>query len=569
MHQISGTRMKQRDKIVLTALFSGIVVFLIYLPALFNGFVNWDDSIYVHENYGIHKIGANFLQWAFSTTIGGNWHPLTIISLAIDYQVWGLNPFGYHLVNNLLHALNASLFTLLVIILYKKILPETSTGNLLLGGLLASFLWGLHPQRVESVAWISERKDVLSTFFYLLSLITYTKFRVANSKSAYAITLVLFLFALMSKAMAISLPVVMIIIDFIWIDDEKKFKVSIFNKIPFFLIACLIAFLTIWTQTQAGAVTSESFDMSFRILNAIRSYGFYIYKMFIPVGLAPYYPLMPDISLKVVVLSSGLLLAVSAATIWAYAKGNRFFLAAWVCFLITLAPVSGIIQVGTQAAADRYTYLPSLPLFMAIGIGSIHSLQKWVKIRTIAFAFLIVANLTFSFLTIKQIGIWKDAIALWEHEIKHYPVVFAYLNRAPILYNLKRYKEAIEDYSIALDSLEDKNLLSNTYVRRGLAFQAIGAFQQAKNDYSAAISFNPRNIGAYNNRANIYKKHFEYGLAVRDYQSAISIGGDNPVIYFNLGRTYLDMGDTANGTVMIEKASNMGLQAAKDFLKEP
>lgn len=560
--------MTQRYKIVLTSLFSGIVVFLIYIPALFNGFVNWDDSSYVYENYGIHNIGVDFLGWVFSTPIAGNWHPLTIISLAVDYQIWGLNPFGYHLGNNLLHALNTTLFALLVIILHKKISPGANTLSLLLGGLLASLLWGLHPQRVESVAWISERKDVLSTFFYLLSLITYIRFKTSNSKPAYIVALIFFLFALMSKPMAISLPIVIIIIDFVLSTDQKRFGViQILNKIPFFLTASLIAFLTIWTQKESGAVVIGVLDLQLRILNAIRSYGFYLYKMAIPAGLAPYYPLMPDISLREVVLSAGLLLMVSATTAWALVKGNKLLLSAWACFLITLIPVIGIIQVGTQAAADRYTYLPSLPLFMAIGIGSAHIFSKWGKFKNIAIAVIICSNLALSFLTVKQIGIWKDAITLWGHEIKYYPVVFAYRNRAPILYGSKRYKEAIDDYSIILGSIKDKNIASVIYVQRGLAFQATGELEQAKNDYSAAIALNPENISAYNNKANIHKSLGEYDRAVQDFQSAINVGGDNAAVYFNLGRTYLDMGDIGNGMLLIKKADAMGLQAARDFLK--
>lgn len=559
-------RMTQRHKIVLTALFSGLVVFLVYLPALSNGFVNWDDSLYVHENYGIHRIGPGFLKWVFSTPIGGNWHPLTIISLAIDYRVWGLNPFGYHLVNNLLHALNTSLFTLLVIIIYKRISPGTGTRILLIGGLLASFLWGLHPQRVESVAWVSERKDVLSTLFYLASLITYIKFRDARSKPVYILALAFFLFALMSKAMAISLPIVMILTDLVLDYDNRRARALIINKIPFFLAAGLTALLTVWSQTEIGAVTTSAFGLSLRILNAVRSCGFYIYKMFVPTGLAPYYPFMSDIPLKEVVLSSGLLLTASAASIWAFMKGNRYFLAAWLYFIITLAPVIGIIQVGSQSAADRYTYLPSLSLFMAVGVGLAHVLQERAKARKIISVFSIIVTLTFSFLTVKQIGIWKDAITLWSHEIKHYPVVFAYMYRAPLYYNTGRYKEAVEDYSIILGSLKDRNALSEMHMQRGRAFQAMGEFRQAEDDYSTAISLNPRNVSAYNNRANVYKRLGEYGLAIRDFQDAISSGGDNPAVYFNLGKTYLEMGDTATGMLMIEKADTMGLQAARDFL---
>src|SRR3972149_9005477 len=328
MHQISGTRMKQRDKIVLTALFSGIVVFLIYLPALFNGFVNWDDSIYVHENYGIHKIGANFLQWAFSTTIGGNWHPLTIISLAIDYHVWGLNPFGYHLVNNLLHALNASLFTLLVIILYKKILPETSTGNLLLGGLLASFLWGLHPQRVESVAWISERKDVLRAFFYLLSVIAYTGYLSKGSRPAYIWSLALFALALMSKPMAVSLPFVLILID-LWMKRTGPGKILI-EKMPFFAIAALAALLALSAQGSVGAFPDSALlSLPLRILNSVRAYGFYLYNLIIPTGLVPYYPLFPDFPMTGALISLLALLAVTALCALAYFKKIRAPLFAW------------------------------------------------------------------------------------------------------------------------------------------------------------------------------------------------------------------------------------------------
>src|SRR3972149_10312374 len=278
-------------KIWLASFAAGVVVFLFYLPSLNAGFVNFDDSIYVHENHIMRQSGLEFLKQVFFESETGMWHPLTIISLAVDYRIWGLNPFGYHLINSVLHALNVSLLAFLSIKLFSISIPDKNK-RFIFAGVAAALLWGLHPQRVESVAWISERKDVLFAFFFLLSVIAYVRFTESLSRWAYVGARVLFGLSLMSKPMAVSLPLVLLLYD-LW-SKRGGLKRLLLEKAPFIALAAIASVIAVMSQASEGAVVgTEMLGGEPRALNAIRAYGFYLYKMAVPTGPAPYYPLFP------------------------------------------------------------------------------------------------------------------------------------------------------------------------------------------------------------------------------------------------------------------------------------
>ncbi len=543
---------------------AGAVVFLFYLPCLNADFVNFDDSVYVHDN-GIIQGTVPFLKSVFSSQVAGIWHPLTVISLAIDFRLWGLDPFGYHLTSIIFHALNAALLAFLSIRIFTSRMLPGNGWLVAAAGFATALLWGLHPQRVESVAWISERKDVLFAFFFLLSAIAYVRYTESLSRRAYISSVVLFGLSLMSKPMAVSLPIVLLLYD-IW-SGRVGFKRLCLEKAPFIALALAASAVAILSQASEGAVVgAEMLGAAPRALNAIRAYGFYIYKLFIPAGLAPYYPLFPDFALTEALASLALLLAITGTCAIAYLKAIRAPLFAWAFYLVTLLPVIGIIQLGGQAAADRYTYMPVMPFFMLAGFGLSWAAGASKAVSAMAAAILLAASAALGTLTLYQINVWKDSYSLWSHEIRHYPVVFAYRNRAAWLHKAGRYEEAIDDYSIIIANARTREELAEFYSKRGQAFRRLSDNTAAIEDFTKALSIDPADATVLNNRGNALTSIGEYGRAVEDFRSAITIEPGNAYLHYNLGHTAILMGDGVEGRKHISIAGGLGLREARDFL---
>ncbi|HWR58483.1 MAG TPA: hypothetical protein VN328_06315, partial [Thermodesulfovibrionales bacterium] len=360
-------------KIWSTALFVAAVTLVVYLPALSNQFVNWDDDLYVYENPHIRSLDAGFIKWMFQFNVY-NWHPLTLLSHAIDYRIWKLNPMGHHLTNIVLHSMNTFLLGLLTVhlVLCRKgeALVKTDGGLLrkaLITGGITALLFGIHPVHVESVAWVSERKDVLSAFFVLLTLMCYVKYVAAqgtDKRSSYYIgSLIFFILALMSKPMAVTLPAILMILD---VYPFQRFhlkgnilsqKMVLIEKVPFVFFSLASSVLTVIAQHEGGAVKPVGqYLFSNRLVMAVKGLYFYLEKMVLPVGLSPFYPYPTrDISFLNPAYFIPLLLVVmiSMMCVWAWKRGKKIFAAAWVYYVVTLLPILGIIQVGGQAAADR------------------------------------------------------------------------------------------------------------------------------------------------------------------------------------------------------------------------
>jgi hypothetical protein len=367
---------------------------------------------------------------------------------ALDYSFWGLDPRGHHLTSIIFHTFNTLLVFILVVQLLgcgragKTGIPNGFTGpdkKALIAGIVTALVFGIHPVHVESVAWISERKDVLSVFFFLLSVLAYLKYTSSrNSKRSisYGACLLLFTMALMSKPMAVTLPVVLLILDYYPLGRMslegglKGAKWSLLEKVPFFVLSLLSSLITIWAQHTGGALTTlEAYPLKVRILVALRAYAFYIYKMVLPIDLAPFYPYPRSIDFFAIefLVSFILLIVITTLCLWSV-KRYKLFSAIWLYYLITLIPVIGIVQVGEQAAADRYTYLPSLGPFLLAGLGAgiVFEISSKKLYRTAIIATLVVLSGILVNKTVKQTAIWQDSITLWSYEIKLFP------NRVPI-----------------------------------------------------------------------------------------------------------------------------------------
>lgn len=604
-----------KKKIILIALSLVFITFFVYLPALQNGFVNWDDPEYVYENRNIQKINFRFLEWTLSAVVAALWHPLTLFSLAIDYAFWGHNPVGYHLTNNIFHTLN----TLLVFILVMKIFSlhealrtiekgrQISNSNMpIISAFVTALLFGIHPLHVESIAWVSERKDLLCAFFFLLTLLAYLGYAAADTKRKkvgyYLLCLVLFIFALMSKPMAVSLPMVLLILDFFPLGRLTK-KEKLWNlreiaieKVPFFLLSLFASLSTIWAhQAHKLLQGQDAFPFKLRIFNAIQAFIFYLVKMALPFNLAPYYPFPVKINSFIFPL-----LALLAITLFSLLilKRSKLFFSVWLYYIITLIPVIGIIKVGGHAMADRYMYLPSIGPFLLVGLGIGTMLERSKKLyRILIFVVLAFLSALLIDKTLKQIAVWRDSVTLWSYQVKIFPqTALAYVNRGIAFSNTGSYYEAIKDYTTAVKlSLQDWSAYynrgiayrglgdnekaikdytaaiklnpqnENIYYNRGIAYGNLGNYEKAIEDYTAAIKLNPQDVRPYNNRATAYSILGSFQQAIADLKKAISLKPEDGRPYFNLGLVYLQTGDTESAKVYLNKAASLGLEQAKGY----
>ena len=574
-----------------------LVSCLVYLPALRNEFVYWDDNLYIFENPYIRSLDAAFFRWAFFGFHICNWHPLTWVSHALDYAVWGMNPLGHHLTNIMLHAVNTALVVLLVLQLIEVVGERSGQsgraaflngrGALIAAG-VTGLLFGIHPVHVESVAWVSERKDLLCALFFLASLILYAHYAggvrgqaPAGIRAAlfadrrYLAALGLFLLALLSKPMAVSLPVVLLILDwypFGRIQSVRTAWTAIIEKLPFFVLTLASSVLTILAQRAGGAIApSESVPLSLRMLVAAKSLIAYIGKMIVPLNLIPFYPYPKAVFFTSFeyLLAVAVVIGITTACVIA-AKKQRAWLTAWAYYVVTLLPVLGIIQVGGQAMADRYTYLPSLGPFLMVGLAAAALLEKTGMIKqksAIVLCSIPALFILFSLssVTIRQINVWKTSMDLWNDVIKKESseVPLAYYNRGQVFMNSGLFENAINDYSMAL-TLNPK--YQEAFYNRGLAFEKSGQLDRAVKDYERAISLNPSNYQAFNNRGVLYGEARSFDLAIDFFTRALSINPDYPDAYFNRGITYSLTGRRDDALADLNKALELNPRFAAAYL---
>jgi protein O-mannosyl-transferase len=543
------------------------------------GFINLDDNIYVYENAYVQSgLNWNSIEQAFSFELvekSGNWHPLTWLSLMLDYKIFGLNPHGYHLINLLIHVMNTILLFLILRRMTRKLWPSA----------FVTALFAIHPLHVESVAWIAERKDVLSTFFWMLTMGAYSYYAEHQGFRRYCFVLLFFILGLMAKPMLVTLPLVLLLLDY-WplgrfgeikpdhkirkelfqsvnsdirkkksknkqalkqtlelkkpADPEYKWSLIyplIWEKVPLFILAILSSIVTYIAQQKGGFVQSiEAIPLSVRIGNALIAYSAYIGKMIWPRNLAVFYP-HRGVPVTWQVLGSVFILITITLVVICRTKRSPYLATGWLWYIGTLVPVIGIIQVGAQAMADRYTYIPLIGLFIIVAWGAPELLKKWNHWKEILWTLSILSILCLSIIAWTQVGYWQNNITLYDHTLKVTGNNWLIYNNRGFAYdNLGNHKQAIEDYDRAI---EIDPGYADAYYNRGLAYNSLHNYKQAIEDYDRAIDINPGDADAYYNRGLAYNGLGKYRQAIEDYGRAINIKPDFANAYYNRGVVYL------------------------------
>jgi len=553
----------QRNWKLVVSLVIAAVTFFLYLPALQNDFVNWDDGSYVYENVFIRSLDTKLLRTAFFEFHVSNWHPLTWLSHALDYSIWGLDPLGHHLTNNILHAINALVVVFVVVGLMGSSKKSETLGrpaesfkndrSILITGAATGLLFGIHPLHVESVAWVSERKDLLCAFFFLLCVMSYLAYATHKTYKIYLLSLTCLILALLSKPMAVTLPVVLLILDYYpleRIQSLRTLKTSLVEKLPFIALSLASSIVTILAQKSGGAIApAEALPLSSRAIVAVRSLIRYLWKMIVPLNLAPYYPYPENVSLLSLKSLFPIVFVIGFTVAFVMlARRNKLFISVWGYYVITLLPVLGIIQVGGQSMADRYSYLPSLGPFLIAGLATARIYEKisWAKhgrtILQIIGGFAAIAVLfALSHATRRQIALWQNSLVLWSYVVEKEPgrIPLAHNNFGVALRDSGQINEAIDQYQIASrlkpDDWEPHNNLGNGYLSKG-------NWEMAIHHYQMASRLRPDDPTIHNNlgAAYLYKGMTEE--AIKEYETALRLKPDYPDAYFNLGSVYLNKG---------------------------
>lgn len=567
-----------------------------YSPALKYPFVNYDDVDYVTENPHVQQgLTLSTLSWAITSTAVGNWHPLTWISHALDCQFFGLDPAGHHFTSLLLHAANAVLLFLFL---------QRATGR---AGrsLVVAALFALHPINVESVAWVAERKTVLSMFFLLLTLAAYGWYARKPKIGTYVGVFALFLLALAAKPMVVTLPFALLLIDFWplqrvehWLTPSRAFPAPQFSlrhlileKLPLLGLSIFSSVVTMLAQRPA-LKTMDAVPFGERVANAIFSYVMYVWKAFWPLHLSVFYsPRGSRLAAWQIALSLMFLVIVSALVWWA--RSHPYLLIGWLWFLGTLVPMIGLVQAGEQGMADRYAYLPFLGIFALVtwGCADLFIHQKiHVRAQVAAVGAVLLA---LSILTWRQVHTWKSSFALWSHSLQvtsenyvaedfvgaslladafqatgqscvddalvHFENAvrinphdsLGHLNLGFCRQTRGRLREAVAEYELALQFARNKYLKTRACINLGAAYDSLGYLATSRGYFVQSLKIHPGDPDALQALAklDLEEKVMQLSKSVDDHPRAMN--------YLQLGRMQEELGRIADARVSYQRALNI------------
>jgi tetratricopeptide (TPR) repeat protein len=562
-----------------------VVTLAIYGQVIRHQFINLDDANYITENSMVTRgLSLRSIVWAFTTFYASNWHPLTWISHMIDCQLFGLNAGGHLLVNALIHSVNAALvFWLLLRATSTPARNASLPSNAVAtegwlsdaGGrwpsAIVATLFALHPLHVESVAWAAERKDTLSTLFGLLSLIAYVRYARSPSWKHYTLVALALALGLMAKPMLVTWPFLMLLLDYWPLGRferaEGKIQWStarhlVFEKLPLLILVALSAMITYLAQSRGGAVrTFVDAPIWLRLTNGLLAYAKYIWRTFWPHDLALYYPYPSVFNVSHLIGAAGLLLALTA---FCFVERTRrpYLIVGWLWFLGTLVPVIGIIQVGGQAMADRYHYIPSIGLFTALvfGITDLATGRPFLSKAAMAAAVAALAILATS--TFRQLELWRDTFTLFEHSLRIAPD-----RNIPIQYNLglafadiSKYDEAIAHFEKALEV--DPNFVLGL-LNMGVTRQKQGRITEAMGFYKRAVEINPNLPQAHIGLGLGLAAQRQFPAAAEELRDAARLNPTDDDSRTNLGLVLAQLGKLPEAIETLQEALRLNPKSAE------
>jgi protein O-mannosyl-transferase len=516
----------------LIALLLALTTLLVYLPVTRNGFLDYDDDEYVTNNQVVQNgLTFNGIHWAFTTFHASNWHPLTWFSHMMDCELFGLNPGAHHFVNVLFHAANSVLLFALLLRLTGVLWPAAF--------IAALFAW--HPLHVESVAWIAERKDVLSTFFALLSLLSYVRYAKDNRRRSFWVALIFFALGLMAKPMLVTLPFVMLLLDFWPIQrlNHSTIQRLLVEKIPFFILTAISCLITFIAQRSGDAIVSfKNVPLPYRLQNMFVAYADYLQKIFWPENLAVVYPLPETISARAVTCAGAVLFSVFAAAWW-WRKRAPYLPVGWLWFLGMLVPVIGLVQAGGAALADRYTYLPAIGVFVAVTFGALALGERFQLPKMILAAAAVSVLAACLILTEKQLHYWHDSETLFIH-------------------------------TLAVTTNNDI-----AHVNLGVAFEQENKPDAALAEYRKAEKLAPTRFQIHNNLGNLLDNLGQPDAALAEYREAVRLNPNAPFLHDSLGLVLVELGNFGGSMDEFTNAARLDpaypwphFQMAKALLKQ-
>ncbi len=573
----------------IVALSLAILTFTVYFKIISNEFVIYDDDEYIMENTNIQSgLNAQSLKWAFTTTYASNWHPLTWLSHIVDYQLYSMNPAGHHLTNLLLHILN-TVFLFLVMKQMTRRIWECA---------FVAAVFGIHPLHVESVAWAAERKDVLSTLFGIATIGMYTRYvRNQHIKNYLSVT-ILFTLGLMSKPMLVTLPFVLLLLDY-WplnrmgfiesdsgVHQRVRFSHLLREKVPLFLLAAISCVVTFVIQQKAGATSQmEIIPLPDRIANALVSYVSYIAKMFWPSNLAVMYPFHGfTLGSWQAWIASIILIFVTWMVIRRY-RQSPYLLVGWLWFLGILVPVIGLIQAGAQSMADRYTYVPLVGLLLMLTWGASDLSATWKARNVILGISAGIVILLLCIVTTSQISYWHDSVALFKHSLavtENNAII--HNNLGVVLARQEKFNEASEHFSEALrinpayiaasenlnhareklkmtdavtrnaNELELDPNSANAHFNSGNLLAQQGKNKEAIEQFMIAVRLNPNLAYAHNNLASLLAREGKTTEAIEHYKEALRIKSDFWTAHYNLGLALGQQGKISEAIIQFNEA---------------
>ncbi len=543
-----------------------VATLILYLPAFSNGFVNYDDPAYVTSNaHVLQGLSWSNLRWALTATVEANWHPLTWISHMADVQFFGTNPRGHHAVSVLMHGLNVVLLFLVL---------KRATGYRLRSALVAG-LFAVHPLNVECVAWVAERKSLLSMFFLLLTMGAYGWYASKRSFGRYALVVLLFALGLAAKPMVVTLPVLLLLWDF-WplkriAFDSRKERATAFwlvaEKILLFALSAASSWITLYAQHSGGALGStELLPLGLRIENAVYSYMAYIGKGIWPSGLAVFYPHPEQLLPLWQVGLAGVLLAGISGFVWINRNRHRYLLTGWLWYLAAMVPMIGIVQVGRQAMADRYAYLPFVGLFIAAVWGIAELLERFKVSHFVGGAIAAAVLIAYASISFLQISYWHDSYTLFSHALavtSHNGIAEDNLGTA--LMAMGRPDLAMSHFEAAAEYIPQ---LSTAHYNLGVLQQRQGHVVAAKNEYELALRYStdPTEIAqAHSNLGFLLMGLNDPKAAEQEFTAALVVSPEKQNSLLGRGMAEYQQGKLDAAVNDLSRAARMAPMAAADF----